>query len=146
MTTDLLATPLVPVANRDDAIETYEALRPYLLESDFVPIVVHVIEKAGGAPDKAGVEQREEHADRAFDAFRNRAQTDDIEVTTQVLYGTDVAETILEAAAEHEVTAIVFRSRGGSRWLDLVSGNVRADLIANHRYPVVVLPETADEG
>ena len=41
--------PLIPLANPDDATATYEQLRPYLLETAGTPIVVYVIEKAGGA-------------------------------------------------------------------------------------------------
>lgn len=38
--TDVLGRPLVPVANPDDAEATYEQLRPYVLETEFTPIVV----------------------------------------------------------------------------------------------------------
>ena len=145
MVTELLDRPIVPVASVDDAIDTYEGLRPYLLETEFVPILVHVIEKAGGAPDKAGIEQRREHAEDAFDAFRKRAETDGITVETELLYGTDVAETIQEAAVQHSATSIVFSSRGGSRWLDLVSGNVRSKLLSDNDVPVVVLPDDGDD-
>ena len=141
MVTDLLDRPLVPVASVDDAITTYEGLRPYLLETEFVPIVVHVIEKAGGAPDKAGVEQRREHAEDAFEALRKRAETDRITVETELLYGIDVAETIKEDAVQHPASAIVFNSRGGNRWLDLVSGDVRSKLLSDNDVPVVVLPD-----
>lgn len=139
--TDLLDRPLVPVASPEDAAATYEELRPYLLETEIVPLVVHVIEKAGGAPDKAGVEQREEHAEEAFEAIRERARTDGVDVDTKLLYGTDVAATINDAAEEADASAIVFRSRGGNRWLDLVSGRVRSNLVADSDLPVVVLPE-----
>lgn len=144
MVTDLLARPIVPVAYPDDAVATYERLRPYLLQTESVPLVVHVIEKAGGAPDKASVEQRKEHAESAFEAFRNRAETDGIEVETKLLYGTDIADAIHDAAAEIDASAIVFCSRGGSRWVDLVSGNVRSKLIDTHDRPVIVLPSGED--
>lgn len=139
--TNPLDRPVVPVASPDDAAATYEGLRPHLLDAETVPLVVHVIEKAGGAPDKASVEQREGYAEEAFAAFRERAAADGVEVETELLYGTDVAEAILEAAAEADASAIVFRSRGGSRWLDLVSGNVRSKLLSESDRPVVVLPE-----
>lgn len=145
MVTDLLDRPLVPVANPDDAAATYEELRPYLLGTEIVPFVVHVIEKAGGAPDKAGVEQREERAEKAFEAIRERAKTDGVNVDTKLLYGADVAATIHDAADEVDGSAIVFRSRGGSRWLDLVSGRVRSKLVADSDLPVVVLPEQGVE-
>ncbi len=145
MVTNLLDRPIVPVVNPDDAINTYEGLRPYLLQSEFVPILVHVIEKAGGAPDKAGVEQRKEHAEETFEAFRKRAKVDGITVETEILYGTDVAATIHEAATDNDASAIVFTSRGDSRWLDLLSGNVRSKLISDHDRPVIVLPSKDDQ-
>lgn len=141
MVTNLLDQPLVPIAGPDDAAATYEELQPYLLDTEIVPLVVHVIEKAGGAPDKAGVEQRKEYAEEAFKAFRDRAKIDGIEVDTKLLYGTNIAATIHDAADEADASAVVFRSRGSSRWLDLVSGRVRSSLIADSDRPVVVLPE-----
>ena len=144
MVDNLLDRPIVPVASPDDAKVTYEQLRPYLLRTQFVPIVVHAIEKGGGAPDKAGVEQRKEFAEQTFDAFRKRAEADGIEVETEILYGTSVADAIHSAAADFDASAIVFSSRGGSRWLDLVSGNVRSKLIADHDRPVVVLPSDGE--
>lgn len=143
--TRILDRPLVPIAGPDDAEETYEGLRPYLLETDMAPIVVHVIEKAGGAPDKASVEQRKEHAEEAFTVFREHANIDGIHVETELLYGTDIAETIHDAAAEHDASAIIFRPRGGNRWLDRLSGNVRSKLIANSDHPVIVLPERDEQ-
>ena len=145
MVTVMLDRPIVPVASADDAIATYERLRPYLLETEFAPIVVHVIEKAGGAPDKAGIEHRRKHAENAFDAFRKRAKSDGIEVETELVYGTDVAEVIHEVAADLDASAIVFTSRGSTRWLDLVSGNVRSKLITDHDRPVIVLPDDGDQ-
>ena len=140
MSTDLLARPLVPVANPDDAEATYEQIRPYLLDSGAVPLVVHVAEKGGGSPDPTGVEQSRELAAEAFEVFERLAQTDGIEVETKLLFGTDIAETVSEAAKEHDASVIVFRSRGGSTWLQLLSGNVRANIIDSSECPVVVLP------
>ncbi|AHF99666.1 universal stress protein UspA [Halostagnicola larsenii XH-48] len=140
MVASLLDRPLVPVANPDDAATTYEKLRPYFLEQDIDATVVNVIEKAGGAPDKAGVEQRQEHAEETFDAFEEPAETDGITVDTEVLYGTDIVDAINDAAAEVDASAIVFVSRGGGRLLDLVSGSVRSRLVAESDFPVIVLP------
>lgn len=142
--TSLLNRPIVPVVSQEDAEVTYEALRPYLLESGFTPIVVHVIEKAGGAPDKASVEQRKEYAERIFNVFRKRAEIDRIEIETELLYGTDIAATIHQAADEFDASAIVFRSRGNGGWLDRLSGNVRTNLIATPDHPIIVLPETGE--
>lgn len=61
-----LENPVVPIASPDDAIGTYEQLRSYLLDHPFTPILVYVVENADGAPDKAGVERREEYGDNAL--------------------------------------------------------------------------------
>jgi nucleotide-binding universal stress UspA family protein len=136
---DLLDRVVVPVASDDDAIATARALDGHEVGS---LLAVHVIEKAGGAPDKASVEQREEAAEEAFAAFRS-ALSDGSDVETRVLYGTDVADTIFEAAGEYDATAVVITPRGGSRWIQLLTGDVALSLITETDRPVVVLP---DEG
>lgn len=138
--TTLLDRPLVPVANPDDAEVTYEQLRPYLLDAEVTPLVVHVIEKGGGVPDKAGLEQREMYAEETLDRFRDHAKIDRIDVETKILYGTDIATAIYDAAEEADASAVVFTSRGGNRWLELLSGNIRSRLVTENDRPVIVLP------
>jgi len=104
---------------------------------------VHVIEKAGGAPDKAGVEQREEYAEEIFAAVRDRLDVNR-PVETEVRYGTDGAETIFGAAADHDATAIVVTPRGGSRWIRLLTGDVALDIVTKSDRPVVVLPDVGE--
>ncbi|WP_430506351.1 universal stress protein [Haloparvum sp. PAK95] len=137
---DLLARPLVPVANEDDAVATYESLREYLVDDDGTPLVVNVIEKAGGAPDKAGVEQRQKAAEAAFEAFRERAAADDLTVKTEIIYGTDVADAIIDHARDVDASAIAFHSRGGGALLNVLSGSVRTKLVTESDRPVIVLP------
>jgi nucleotide-binding universal stress UspA family protein len=133
---------LVPVADPDDARATCRAVRGRLTGP---AVLVHVIEKAGGAVDKASVEQRKEHAKEIFDAA-NAVLSDDVPVETQIRYGTDVSETIFEAAADKDASAIVITPRGGSRWVRLLTGDVALDLVTETDRPVVVLPDvtTAD--
>ena len=88
---------------------------------------------------------RREHTEDAFEAFRKLARTDGITVETEHLYGTDVAETVKEAAAQHSDIAFVFGSRGGCTWLDLVSGNVRSKHISDTDIPDVALPDDGDD-
>lgn len=134
---DLLADVLLPVASEDDARSSTSAIAG----RDYGTVtVVHVIEKAGGAPDKAGVEQREAAAEEMFAAAR--AVLGDVE--TAVLYGTDVAEAIFEAAAERDVTAIVVTPRGGNRFVRLLTGDVALRLVTDSDRPVVVLPDVDD--
>lgn len=144
MSEDLLGTVLVPIASEDDAAATAEALRPYL-DADPEVRVVHVIEKAGGAPDKASVEQREERAERIFGVVERRFADSGVDVTSEVLYGTDVADAVLAAAAEIDASAIAFTPRGASRWLKLVSGDVSGALVRKTDRPVLVLPAPADD-
>lgn len=129
---------LVPIADPDDAVETARALGPYL--DDATVVAVHVIEKAGGAPDKASVEQREGYAEAIFDAFRE--QLPDAETETR--FGTDVAGTIFETAAEVNAGVVVLTPRGGSRWVRLLTGDVALSLVTDVDRPVVVLPEASD--
>ncbi len=139
---DLLERALLPVASPDDATASARALRPRVGDS---VVAVHVIEKAGGAPDKASVEQREEVAGRIFEAVREELDGHTA-VETEIAYGTDVAETIFDVADEADATSVVFTPRGGSRWLRLLTGDVALDLITGTDRPVVVLPDNESDG
>jgi nucleotide-binding universal stress UspA family protein len=139
---DLFERVLLPVASPDDATASARALQPRVGDS---VVAVHVVEKAGGAVDKTSVEQREEEAAHIFEAIH--AELDDhTTVETEITYGTDVAETIFDVADEMEATAIAFTPRGGSRWVQLLTGDVALDLITDTDRPVVVLPEDETEG
>jgi nucleotide-binding universal stress UspA family protein len=140
--TEIFDRVLLPVASPEDARTTARAFDSYGANADRV-VAVHVIEKAGGAPDKASVEQREEEAEKIFAVVREKL-SDDVE--TEIVYGTDVAETIFDVAAEIDATAIVFTPRGGSRWVQLLTGDVALDLISETDRPVVVLPDDGTAG
>lgn len=140
------ARALIPVANEGDAIATARAALPHLAAADGRATVVYVVEKAGGAPDKASVEQRELLAEEAFEAFAELAAAADVPVETDVLYGTDVVETILDAAAGIDATSVVFVPRGGRSILDLLTGDVRDRLVTESDRPVVVLPAVETDG
>ncbi|RDZ63533.1 universal stress protein UspA [Haloferax sp. Atlit-12N] len=143
----LFSRPLLPLANTDDAEVTCATAFPRIAAAGGQASVVHVIEKAGGAPDKAGVEQREEVADELFDIARRAADDAGIELQTDLRFATDVGDAILEAAHEADATAIVFTPRGGRSWWDLFSGAVREELIRHSDRPVVVLPPAdSDKG
>ncbi|WP_340101117.1 universal stress protein [Salinibaculum salinum] len=139
--TDLFDRVVLPVASPEDARATSRAARDYLTGS---VVAVHVVEKAGGAPDKAGVEQREEYAEEIFDALEE-SLGEDRDVDTEIRYGTDVAETIFDAANDHNASAIVITPRGGSRWVRLLTGDVALDIVTQTDRPVVVLPDVSDE-
>jgi nucleotide-binding universal stress UspA family protein len=130
---------LVPVADPDDGELTAAALAPYLEPTSTV-VVVNVIEKAGGAPDKASVEQREAYARDIFERARGPLEERAGAVETAVLFGTDVVETIMEAAVDRNVDAVVFEPRGGNRFAELLTGDVARRLVKEAAVPVVALP------
>ncbi|WP_324756651.1 universal stress protein [Haloarcula sp. GH36] len=135
---DLLDRVVLPVASEEDAEGSARALAG---QEYGEVVVVNVIEKAGGAPDKAGVEQRELAAEEMFAAAGE--VLGDIE--TEIYYGTDVVETIFEAATDHDATAVVVTPRGGNRIVQLITGDVALRLITENDRPVVVLPDADSE-
>ncbi|WP_336001935.1 universal stress protein [Halorientalis halophila] len=137
---DILERVVVPVASREDARTTCRALSDHATGS---VVAVYVVEKAGGAVDKASVEQREEEGERIFDVVRE--ELDGVDLETEIAYGTDVAETIFDVAEAVGATAIAFTPRGGSRWIQLLTGDVALDLITGTDRPVIVLPDGAEE-
>ena len=135
---DLLDRVLLPVASEEDALASARALQkqPY-----GEVLVVNVIEKAGGAPDKAGVEQREQGAAEMFAAVRS--VIDDVD--SDIYYGTDVVETIFEAADDIDASAVVVTPRGGNRFIRLITGDVALRMVTENDRPVVVLPDGDDD-
>lgn len=140
MTLAFDGTVLVPVADPDDGERTATALVPYLTPTSSV-VVVNVIEKAGGAPDKASVEQREEYAEDIFERTRSGLESTDASVETDVLYGTDVVERIFDEATERDVDAVVFTAREGNRLAELLTGDVARRMVKEAAVPVVALPQ-----
>lgn len=122
-----------------------EAIRPYLSAVDSGVIAVHVIEKAGGAPDKASVEQREQDAREIFAVVREEIEDVDVDVETEILYGTDIDATIIDGAATLDASAIVFTPRGSGTLLKLLAGDVTTPLLNESHLPVLVLPDESPE-
>jgi len=140
MTEPLFSRVVVPVANRDDAAATATTLRSYVA-MDATVIAVHVIEKAGGAPDKASVEQREQRAAEIFSIITGEFDDSGVVLETDLRYGTDIASPIVGAVHDRSASAIVFTSRGGSRWRKLVTGDVTRNLVRSSDSPIPVLPD-----
>ncbi|WP_254767898.1 universal stress protein [Salinilacihabitans rarus] len=130
---------LVPVADPNDAERTARAVAARL-EPPVTAFVVHVIEKGGGAPDKAPLEARREYAAESFGRARGPLEAAGLTVETEILYGTDVVETILDAATDHGVDGVVFVPRTGGRLTKLLTGDVTRRLVETASVPVVSLP------
>lgn len=141
MVDSLFSHVLVPLANEEDAQTTAAAISPHIAAVEGTITAVNVIEKADGAPDKASVEQREEYATKLFNHFRSELRGSDINVESEILYGTDIPDTIIDAAHNQGASAIVFTPRGGGRWIKLLTGDVTTALVNKSDLPVVVLPD-----
>ncbi|GAA0192932.1 universal stress protein [Halobaculum roseum] len=136
----LLSRVVVPVASEADAADTAAAFAAHGADAGDVTLV-YVVEKAGGAPDKAGVEQREAAAQEAFDTFD--AAMPDVTVDREIAYATDVVDGILAVAGDVDATAIVFTPRDGGRFVRMLTGDVAMRLITEADRPVVSLPHRA---
>lgn len=134
--TPLLQHVLVPVAHAEDAHRTARALAPYAPEH---VTVLHVVEKGGGVPDKTPVVQSEEIAADAFAAVRTVFPDAD----DYTAYGRDVVGAIFQAADEVGASAIAYRSRGGGRIKQFLSGDLTLKLATKADRPVIALPRTS---
>ncbi|AJF26953.1 universal stress protein [Haloarcula sp. KBTZ06] len=133
-TTDILAHVLLPVANEDDGLTTATALEPYEPEQ---VTALHVVEKGEGVPDKTPVEQSEELAAESYAAVRTVFPDAD----DRTAYARDVVEAIFDVAEEVEASAIAYRSRGGGRLMQFLSGDLSLKLVTNAEVPVIALPQ-----
>lgn len=136
---DLLSHVLLPVAHEEDARATAVALEPY--RPDRVT-ALHVVEKGGGVPDKTSVEQSEELAEESYAAVRDVFPNAD----DRTAYARDIVGAIFDAADDVGASAIAYRSRGGNRLMQYLSGDVSLKLVTNANRPVIALPNAdADE-
>ncbi|NHN62744.1 universal stress protein [Haloarcula sp. JP-Z28] len=131
--TDILEHVLLPVATEDDALATATALKPYEPEQ---VTVLHVVEKGEGVPDKTPVAQSEEVAAESYAAVRTVFPDAD----DHTAYSRNVVEAIFDAADEVGASAIAYRSRGGGRLMQFLSGDLSLKLVTNAAIPVIALP------
>ncbi len=144
--TQLTTRMLLPVAHEEDTKRTCTALLEQRLgEPDSSKIiVVHVIEKAGGAPDKAPLPAREEQAERIFALTEQILRSSGYEVETQLVYATDVVDGLLDVARDVEATSILFLPREGGRLSRILTGNLSTRLVMDSPIPVISLPQVPD--
>ncbi|MCG1003931.1 MULTISPECIES: universal stress protein [Halobacterium] len=143
---DLLETVVVPVASEADAETTMRAVLPRVRDAGGRIVAVHVVEKGGGAIDKASVEQRELYAEDVFTVVEDACADAGVACETDLRFDEDVADGVFAAARDHGASAVAFTPRESNRWLDLLTGDDARDLVKQADLPVVVFPaEDADE-
>lgn len=130
---DLLGHILLPVAHEEDAQATARALKPYGPEH---VTALHVVEKGEGVPDKTPVVQSEELAAESYTAVRRVFPDAD----DHTAYARDIVGAIFDAAEEVDASAIAYRSRGGNRIMQFLSGDLSLKLVTNSHLPVIALP------
>lgn len=144
MSIDLFERVVVPIADPDDAANTARVLHQFTHPGSEI-VIVYVVEKGKGVPDKASVEQAEGFGEDSYESFLEvypaEAESD---IHVQTLYGRDVAETIIEGAEEMDATAIAFVPRAGSRLIKFLTGNTTLDLVEQSTVPVLALPTESD--
>ena len=129
----LLSHVLIPVATEKDANETAKRLAAY--DPDAVT-VLHVVEKGNGVPDKTPVEHSESVAKASFEAVREVFP----DAETATAYDRKVLKAIFETADNVDASAIAYRSRGGSRLMHFLSGDLSIKLVTQSDRPVIALP------
>lgn len=92
MTDTLTAHLVVPVANDEDARDTAEALDGFAFGRI---TAVHVVEKGARSPAKIPMEQAEQRAEAAFEAFRDVIP----DAETEIAYNTHVVDGVFEVAS-----------------------------------------------
>lgn len=135
---DLLGHVLLPVAHEEDALATAMALEPY--DPKHVT-ALHVVEKGEGVPDKTPVEQSEELAAESYAAVQ-RVFPDADEHTA---YARDIVGAIFDSADAVNASAVAYRSRGGNRLMQFLSGDLSVKLVTKAPLPVIALPRGNDE-
>jgi len=132
-------TVVVPLASEDDAATTSDELLGQLEPGGRI-VLLHVVEKAGGAPDKASVAQREERAEAIFEVAREHLASLDRTIETEIAYGTDIADTIAAKTSEMGADLIAISPREAGRLSRLLTGDTALNLLTDSPVPLVVLP------
>ncbi|WP_336343821.1 universal stress protein [Halalkalicoccus ordinarius] len=145
MSENILERVLLPIVGPKDARTTCELALPRIAGANGSVICVNVVEKGGGSLDPTSPTQQEERAEEVFEIVAEECEAKGIPLETRILYGTDVAETIFEAAEEEDVTAIAFTPRESNRLVDILSGSPGYSIMKRANRPVVVFPSRSND-
>jgi len=99
-------------------------------------LVVHVSRPSAGQMR----EQEQAEGEAAINLLRQELQSRGVAVQTLLLFSDDIAQAILNTAAEREITLIALGLTGKNVFARLLAGNVPVELIKNTRIPVLLFP------
>jgi nucleotide-binding universal stress UspA family protein len=129
---------LIPIASEEDVRRAREAIIPYLIEAGGVAVLVNVVKLTEGGIDPSPADVQAEEAERLFALAREGYG--DVVVDTRTAYGSDVVESISNAARETDASAIVFSPQEKGRLLRLLTGDTARSLMIRAPVPVVSVP------
>ena len=104
-------------------------------------IAVHIIKEAGGALDKASIEQCGPRAAEILSVTTDGFDDSGVVLDTDLRYGTDVASSVVGAAHDRSASATVLTPRGRNRWRKLVTGDVTHELVRSSDVPILIPPD-----
>ena len=101
-------------------------------------LVVHVTRPTGGGRESG----RDAGGDgeQAVRLLGEKIRARGVAVQTLLMFSDDVAQAILNTAAEREVTLIMLGLTGKNVFARLIAGNVPIELMRDTKIPVMVLP------
>ncbi|MCL7419048.1 MAG: universal stress protein, partial [Halalkalicoccus sp.] len=140
MTRPTIDKVLLPVANEADAKRTCTAVRPHLTDDSAEVVALYVIEKREGGPAAASIEQLEEHGKKTLGVVEEVFTDSTVTVETELRSGTDLIETIFQAAKDNDVDCITFVPRPKGRVVAFLSGDTGWKIVNQTEYPILVLP------
>ena len=134
---------LLPLASITDAQRTVEALIAVYADADYRPLVIpmHIIEKGDGSIDRLPVNAQKGQAAELFTYAIEELEAAGFEVAPALFYGSNVVDTIIEAATDDGASAIVFLPREGGRLSRFLTGDRPTRLIMESPIPVITLPQ-----
>lgn len=138
MTQPIFNRLLLPVANKENAEATCEAVQPYVEAGANEVVVLHVAKTDEDEFDDASRAQAKE----TFDRFRDALSTNTVTVETELRSGSNVTAEIATVVEELDVTAIGVLPRSQNALVRLLSKETTTTLIASTNVPIIVLPQT----
>ena len=103
-------------------------------------LVVHVTRPTGGTRDPAAGAPAGGEGEQAVRLLGDKIRAKGVATQTLLMFSDDVAQAILNVAAERSATLILLGLTGKNVFARLIAGNVPVELIRDTKIPVMLLP------